>query len=447
MILATEKTFVRVGDKRMDRITKSLLEDFCREHELDNLPEDKQFEHFAAYLCMSRYLAESFDTSEIVVGAGGDTAIDAIGIVINGALVTERDAVKNMAEWNKYLEVEFIFIQAERSSGFATDKIGQIGYGVQDFFREAPQLVRNELVTEATEISQEIYNRSGLFKKGKPSCHIYYITTGKWTKDQNFEARRKSVIEYLSGENIFNAVEFAPVDADLIHKWDQETKNAISRDFIFERRTAMPEIPGVDEAYLGILPGSEFLRLVQDENGAIIRSIFYDNVRDWQDYSNPVNRGIRQTMEDNTLRTRFALMNNGITIIAKSLRATGNRIHIDDYQIVNGCQTSHVLYDQRNVVDEQVMVPIRLIATQDEDVIASIIMATNRQTSVKEEQLLALSAFQKKLERFFQTFENGKKLYFERRSRQYNVPGIEKTRIVTRDKLMLAYASVFLERV
>jgi hypothetical protein len=206
----------------------------------------------------------------------------------------------------------------------------------------------------------------------------------------------------------------------------------------------MPEIPGVKEAYLGILPGSEFLRLVQDESGAIIRSIFYDNVRDWQDYSNPVNRGIRQTMEDSSLRTRFALMNNGITIIAKSLRATGNRITIDDYQIVNGCQTSHVLHDQRSVVDDTVMVPIRVIATQDEDVIASIIKATNRQTYVDEEQLLALSDFQKKLERFFQSFENGRKLYFERRPRQYNVSGIEKTRIVTRTNLIRDYASLFL---
>jgi hypothetical protein len=386
-----------IAESPMDRITKSLLEDFCREHELTGLSEDKQFEHFAAFLCMSRYLSEAFDTSEIVVGAGGDTALDSIGIVVNGALVTERDAIEDMAKRNNYLEVEFIFVQAERSSAFETAKIGQVGFGVKDFFSEDPQLVRNDLVTEAAKISGEIYRRSGLFKKGRPSCRIYYVTTGKWTGDRNLEARRQGTIEDLSNENIFNEVEFIPVGADLIQKWDQETKNAISRDFNFERRTVMPEIPGVKEAYLGILPGSEFLRLVQDESGAIIRSIFYDNVRDWQDYSNPVNRGIRQTMEDSSLRTRFALMNNGITIIAKSLRATGNRITVDDYQIVNGCQTSHVLHDQRAVVDDTVMVPIRVIATQDEDVIASIIKATNRQTYVDEEQLLALSDFQKKL--------------------------------------------------
>lgn len=67
-------------------------------------------------------------------------------------------------------------------------------------------------------------------------------------------------------------------------------------------------------------------------------------MRDWQDY-NPVNSEMKQTLASDTLRARFALMNNGVTIIAKTLRTTGNRFYIEDYQIVNGCQTSHVLFD------------------------------------------------------------------------------------------------------
>lgn len=429
----------------MDRITKSLLDEFCREHGLTLLPEDKQFEHFSAYLTLSRFLSESFDTSELVTGASGDTSLDAIGIVVNGALVTEREAVEDLAARNGYLEVVFVFVQAERSASFETAKIGQIGFGVNDFFSEDHQLPRNELVSEAAAITAAIYERSPRFTRGNPSCRIFYITTGKWLGDQNLEARRAGVVADLKGLNIFKTVEFTPVGADLVQKWYHEAKNATSCDFDFRDRIAMPTIPGVSEAHLGIIPGPEFLRLIQDESGSLIRSIFYDNVRDWQDY-NTVNEGIRDTVASDLLRPRFALMNNGITIIAKSLRATGTRFHVEDYQIVNGCQTSHVLYDHRNAIDESVMVPVRLIATQDEDVIASIIKATNRQTEVKEEQLLALSDFQKKLEAYFQTFENGKKLYYERRSRQYNsVPGIEKTRIVTLGNLVRAFASIFLQ--
>ena len=249
----------------------------------------------------------------------------------------------------------------------------------------------------------------------------------------------------LRSLNIFKDVDFTPVDADNLQKLYGQSKNAISREFTFSERTVMPEIPGVAEAYLGLVPARELIGLLQDESGEIIKSLFYDNVRDFQDF-NPVNSEIRQTLESSDLRRRFVLMNNGVTVIAKTLRATGNRFLIEDYQIVNGCQTSHVLFSQKeSLTDDSVVVPLRLIATQDEAVIGSIIKATNRQTEVREDQLLALSDFQKKLEAFFQAFPDGRRLYYERRSRQYNnVPGIEKTRIVTPANLIRAYAAMFL---
>jgi len=172
--------------------------------------------------------------------------------------------------------------------------------------------------------------------------------------------------------------------------------------------------------------------------------IVYDNVRDWQDF-NPVNADIKQTIQNKDERPRFALMNNGITVIAKKMRGTGNRFFIEDYQVVNGCQTSHVLYYCRQHLDESIMVPLRLIATNNEHVISAIIKATNRQTEVKEEHLLALSDFSKKLEAFFPTFRP-QHLYYERRSKQYNGdPNVEKTRVITPAYLIRAFASVFLE--
>jgi hypothetical protein len=86
-----------------------------------------------------------------------------------------------------------------------------------------------------------------------------------------------------------------------------------------------------------------------------------------------------------------------------------------------------------------------LIGTQDEDVIGSIVHATNRQTEVKSEQFFAVTDFAKKLELFFQSFANGKRLYYERRSHQYDSLPIEKTRIVTPSKLIKAFAATYLQ--
>lgn len=429
----------------MDKITASLLKEFVQQEGLAKLPEDKQFEHFTAYLATQKSLGESFSTNDIVLGNGGDTGVDAIAVIVNGALVADPEVVEDLANVNGFLDVTFIFVQAERSSSFDTAKIGQFGFGILDFFKDKPSLVRNQKVSDAVDVMNAIYERSPRFKRGNPTCRIVYATTGKWTGDQNLEARRKSVIDDVSNLNLFREVEFQTLGADQLQKLYNESKNAVSREFTFSERTTMPEMPGISEAYLGLVPATEFMRLLEDDRGEVIKSLFYDNVRDWQDY-NPVNSEMRETLKSDDLRVRFAIMNNGVTIIAKKLRPTGDRFFIEDYQIVNGCQTSHVLFNNRSLLTDKVMVPLRLIATEDETVISSIIKATNRQTEVRTEQLIALSDFPKKLEMFFESFEPARALHYERRLRQYNnVTGIEKTRIITPANLIRTFAAMFLE--
>jgi hypothetical protein len=83
---------------------------------------------------------------------------------------------------------------------------------------------------------------------------------------------------------------------------------------------------------------------------------------------------------------------------------------------------------------------------QDDNIKNAIIKATNRQTQVTEDQLFALSDFPKKLEAYFPTFEDRKKLYYERRSRQYSgVAGIEKVRVINMTALVRSFAAIFRE--
>ena len=426
----------------MDRISESLLAEFSSEHGIAHLPEEKRFEHFASYITVRRQYAETFDTDDIVTGAGGDTGIDGIAIIVNGTLATDIDTLEDAIEQAGSLDVAFVFVQAERTAGFDGSKIGTFGFGVMDFFNEKPSLKRNEKVQMAADMTAAILKRSSKFKRGNPTCRLYYVTTGKWTGDQSLEARRQAVASDLSSTNLFREVEFLPVDAEGLQKLYRQTKNAISNKFKFEKRTVIPSVPGVTQAYLGFLPAPEFINILVDETGEIISGLFYDNVRDWQG-DNEVNSEIKSTLESST-KGRFVLMNNGITIIARSVQPTGDDFYIEDYQIVNGCQTSHVLFNNREKLDASVMVPVRLIGTQDEDVIRAIIRATNRQTEVKDDQFFAVQDFPKELELYFQTFPDSQKLFYERRSRQYDRLEIEKTRIITPANMIRAFAAMFL---
>jgi hypothetical protein len=155
---------------------------------------------------------------------------------------------------------------------------------------------------------------------------------------------------------------------------------------------------------------------------------------------------MRETLEDSNTQAYFPLLNNGVTVVTQELTSTGNKMVLDDYQIVNGCQTSFVLHETRDSLDSDVLVPLRLIETKDADVRNLIIKATNRQTPVTDEQLFALAEFPRKLEEYFSTFDGNHRLYYERRSRQYaGVQDIEKVRVITMTMLVRAFASVFLE--
>jgi len=316
---------------------------------------------------------------------GGDTGLDGIAIVANGFLIADVEELEDIIDQAGYLDVTFVFIQAETSSNFEGAKIGTFGYGVTDFFRDQPKLKRNAKVKAAAETMQAIYEKSSKFRRGNPSCKLFYVTTGKWVGDSTLEARIDSVRTDLNDTGQFRSVEFLPLGASDVQKRYQQSRHAISSEFTFSNRITVPDVPDVSEAYDGLLPWPEFKKLIIDDTGQLLKRLFFDNVRDFQGY-NDVNSGIRLTLET-TDRNRFVLMNNGVTIIARTVRATGNRFTIEDYQVVNGCQTSHVLYDQREILDESVSVPIRLISTRNEDVIKAIIKATNRQTEISEEQL------------------------------------------------------------
>jgi hypothetical protein len=149
----------------MDRITKSLLDEFSREYGLDGLAEDVRFEHFASYVTVHRQYSETFAPSDVVLSESGGMGIDAIAIIVNGTLITDVDSFNELADEAGYLDVAFIFVQADRSQTFEAAKMGNFGFAVIDFFKEKPQLPRSKQIQEAAELMAAIYNRSSKFKE------------------------------------------------------------------------------------------------------------------------------------------------------------------------------------------------------------------------------------------------------------------------------------------
>ena len=426
----------------MDRIVQSYMDSFLKSQDISEKSQSKQFEMFSSYCAIEQMYSENFNLADVVIGEGDDCGIDAVAILVNGMIITSQEEIDDLLDINKKLsEINFIFIQAKTSSSFDYGDMGTFGAGVKDFFSDNPQMRRNDAITEKSKLVGYIFSKATYIKK-KPVCSLYYVTTGKWVDDRNCVGRIEIAKNDLLDLNIFSNVIYTPVDADLLQKYYRNTIDVIETEIEFSNKTVLPEIPGVKQSYLGYIDSQSYLKLITGDNGEIRKSVFYDNVRDFQGEDNPVNYEMEESLKSDS--DKFVLLNNGVTVICKELSSIGNKFTLTDYQIVNGCQTSHVIFNNRDIISNELQIPIKLIETEIDDTVNMIIKATNRQTQVPDEQLIALNEFHRKLEAFYGTFTGSSRLYYERRSKQYNYgTDIEKVRIVSISTQIKAVASMF----
>lgn len=424
----------------MDRVSEQILNDFSKSHGIEALDESKRFEHLACYLAVGLHCDETVDTSEMLMGHA--TGIDGVAVIVNGVFIAGAEDLEEF-DAKAELDIAFVFVQADRGSSFDSAKIGTFGHAVLEFFSKKSSTPRPKELKQAVATMEAVYKQSARFRRN-PICRLYYTTTGTWNdNDKVIQSRVEKIESDLKATNLFRDVRFVPHGADKVQSLYRQRTRAVERQFSFIRRVTLPGVAGVTEAYIGYLPLPELLKIISDrESGEIMGSLFYSNPRDWQSW-NDVNSEIKKTVESDA-RSRFVLMNNGITIIAKEIRSTGDSFVIADYQIVNGCQTSHALLECAEPGDESISVPLRLIGTDDETIKNDIIRATNRQTHVTEDQFFALQEFPKHLEDFFRTFSGSEAIYYERRSRQYDREGVEKTRVITHANTVKAFAAMFL---
>lgn len=427
-----------------DRILEGYNKDFSKEFDLTGISPSKQFEHFVNYCVISSHALEAFDLEDVSVG-DGVPGIDGIAIVVNDHLVTSVDEIDYFKKSFGKLDAKFIFSQAKTSARFDMGDIGNFLFAVRDFFAKHTSSDINEDLLDAWQLKEHLYDLS-IDLEGPPPLLLSYATSGKWTSDANLITRIDSELNLLKHTNLFGEVNFVPLDSDKLKERYRELRNKVVKEIEFDKYITLPKIDGITEAYIGILPATQYLRLLTDAEGNLQKTLFYDNVRDFQG-DNPVNREIKESIRDNRHNDAVVVLNNGITVVAKSTTKIGSLFKIRDFQVVNGCQTSHVLYLNRDAITEKVFIPFKLIVTENPEISNRVIKATNRQTEVKVEAFESLSPFHRKLEEFFATFEKekGQRLYYERRSRQYENQPVPRTHVISIATQAKCFLAMFLD--
>lgn len=172
-----------------------------------------------------------------------------------------------------------------------------------------------------------------------------------------------------------------------------------------------------------------FVSLIRTEDGkSIKRHLFDDNLRVFLGANGGYNSEIisTATSEDSHL---FWYLNNGITITCRDYKYnkghTNPKITIEDFQIVNGAQTSHSLVEAAKRLPtalENVVLTVRVYATSRPDIAERVAVATNSQARIQLRDLRANAPVLKKMELALADrgyfFERKRSMYIERDSKR-----------------------------
>lgn len=266
---------------------------------------------------------------------------------------------------------------------------------------------------------------------------VYTIGTTKdevLLKNPNFvykiDALKKTMKDFLWIEddskiniNIYDGSEILK-----LYEIQSKSIEAVDKTIDLNLLTSVEKYNDIAEMRLGTISIKEFKKVIYDFEYDRPYQLYEYNVRHSLD-DTPVNKKISETLQDRSENIKFPLLNNGVTMIVDSMvrRGGDSSLELKNIRIVNGCQTSHsILNNCIGTTDfDNITLPIKIIATQNENILSEITFSSNNQNPIKPENLISLNKDIIILEKAYGEFNltNEKvlssKYYFERRQGQY----------------------------
>lgn len=428
----------------MDIIIKGYLDRFVDDFELEKSETDINFEKFCYYSILKNELSHLDDNDLEQIGTGSNKGIDGICCSIDGDIITSLEEIEDLKNSKKNFDVTFYFFQSKTSPKFEDKEIANFCDTVFDFLSEQPKYDLTKEAREYHNFFLKILEMLTYLKK--LSCKLYYCSTGNWNNNTSCTTTIDMKKELLKNTGYFKdgQVNILPMDNEKLRQFYDKANQPLNVEFTFSHKVTLNDIEKVKECYIGVISFGEYKKVIIDPETGELKRLFYDNVRDFFGIDEEVNTKINETLQNRQFGL-FQLLNNGITIIAEDNKGRADKFILLNYQVVNGCQTSNVLFLNKDLEDiDQMFIPVKLIITDDQSIRDRIIVSTNSQTKINEEQLLALTSFQKSLEKFYHEMGDG--LYYERRKAQYSLdPNIKKKSIVDIREQIKSYVAMFIE--
>ncbi|BAH73570.1 AIPR family protein [Solidesulfovibrio magneticus] len=432
----------------MHRIVKAHLDSFVKKFSLESDDEASQFEKFVNYSIVTTKIGTQYDIDDITTSTSDD-GCDGIAVIINEEVVVSEEDVRSffITERRNH-DVEIVFIQAKRSESYDLGDFLKFKESILRFLTSEPYAATDDVQQEARKMFDVIIENVPKLRNGKPSAYIRYVGTGMYQCPSSLETAKSDFVRQLDDVGFFKETDIQILGRDELTSLWVGTYSGAKAKLEMLSNAPLRTIDGINEAYLAVVKAADFVNeLLVNENGDLRLQVFEENVRSFLGNENAVNRSIAETLQNPRSASRFPVLNNGITIVSPDVQVQGTTLHLKNYQIVNGCQTSNVLFENRDYLTNEVMVNLKVVETTNEDIFSELVRATNSQTTIEETQFVSLKPIVKKIEQYFNTYETTEsRLYLERRERQYVGSEIPAIRIFSVHTVTRCVAAMFCQR-
>jgi len=436
----------------MHIILKSHVEELSSDFEYGQSALSKQFEYFCNYCVVSKHYYGRFAPAAVTTDED-DASLDGIAVIVDGDLITTLDDAKEAFSTHKTnLQVDIIFTQVKSGEQFRKEEIANFKLGLDDFLSLAPKLPNGKFNTETIQIIKVVLSNLKKVKNRRPNCHVYYCTSGVYVAEREIQASFEVVEKNLKDTEFFYSVQVKPLGRGEIIKLyaDLSEKNEAKLPLL--EFFGMPKMPGIPQSYVAIVKASDFVSaLLEDADQNLRESVFEENVRSFLGNNNDVNAAIQQTLQSPEKKSLFSVLNNGITVVAPELTLTPNtkEIHLTNYQIINGCQTSSTLQANKLLLTDAVNVVVKFIESPENEASSDIIAATNSQSDIPKEAFFGLRGKAKLVQKYFiaqnAAVSPENCVHFERRQSEYKHAGYQSTRVFDVREVARCYAAMFLD--
>lgn len=172
------------------------------------------------------------------------------------------------------------------------------------------------------------------------------------------------------------------------------------------------------KAVIAPVRATELVRL----SGISDQSLFAYNVRGPLGKTG-VNKDIVKSIADKGRHRLFPLFHNGITVIAKKLDSSKDEIAVEDYFVVNGCQSLSSFFDNKGKLTDDLRVLTKFVQVEPTSALAKLVTEiSNNQNGVKPRDFMANNPLQIRLQNEFRQNYKGH-YFFEIKRGETKAPG------------------------